>query len=306
MLRIMILGAGMLAAAASMAQPAVTASNSAAEAAAPIKKSAPDSALPARVQKLSLRSSSVAVVDQDTDSPVYEKNSDKVAPIASLTKLMTAMVVLDAKLPLDEILPVDSEDMDQVKGTHSRLRFGVQLSRADLLHLALMASENRAAAALGRAYPGGLSAFVTAMNNKAAAIGMNQTHFVDSTGLRSENVSTAGDLVKMVRAAYGYDLIREYTTSSSYTVEPVGMRRPLEYRNSNRLVSNPDWDIGLSKTGFIAEAGRCLVMQAKISSKPLIIVLLDSAGYLTRIADANRIKKWILSNSHQIFAAPQG
>jgi len=241
---------------------------------------------------LILKSSSALVVEQDGQEVLYAKNVDAVVPIASITKLMTAKVVLDAGLPLDEPIAISSADIDALKHTRSRLKVGTVLTRADLLKLALMASENRAAAALARSYPGGTTAFVAAMNQKAIELGMWRTRFVDGTGLSSDNVSTAQDLVRLVRGAYRHELIREYSTEASHTVELANGRR-LKYSNSNRLVRNAGWDIGLSKTGYISEAGRCLVLQAKIATTPVIIVLLDSWGKLTRIGDANRIKKWI-------------
>jgi len=245
---------------------------------------------------LNLKSSAALVVEQEGQKVLYAKNVDAVVPIASITKLMTALIVVDSNLPLDERIVISVEDRDGIKGTRSRLRTGTELTRADLLKLALMASENRAAAALTRAYPGGSSAFVAAMNHKAVELGMWRTRFVDGTGLSSENVSTAQDLVRLVSAAYRHPLIRDYTTESTHTVELANGRR-LQYANSNRLVSNSGWEIGLSKTGYISEAGRCLVLQAKIATQPVIIVLLDSWGRLTRIGDANRIKKWIETQS---------
>ena len=234
------------------------------------------------------------VVDQEGGRALYAKNVNAVHPIASITKLMTAMVVLDSGVPLDEAITITADDADEIKGTRSRLRLGTTLSREDLLRIALMASENRAAAALSRAYPGGVRAFVAAMNQKAEELEMWRSRFVDGTGLSSENVSTADDLAKMVTAAYRYALIREYTTETAHAVR-LGNGRVLQYRNSNRLVNNPGWRIGLSKTGYISEAGRCLVMQVVIGARPLIIVLLDSWGTLTRIGDANRIRRWIES-----------
>jgi D-alanyl-D-alanine endopeptidase (penicillin-binding protein 7) len=242
-----------------------------------------------------LKSAAALVVEQEGLKVVYAKNVDAVLPIASITKLMTAMVVLDANLPLDEPVTVTSQDVDGIKRTRSRLRLGTTLTRGELLKLALMASENRAAAALTRAYPGGPPAFVAAMNRKATELGMRSTRFVDGTGLSSENVSTAHDLVRLVSAAHGHALIREYSTDGSHTVELANGRK-LSYSNSNRMVKSSAWHIGLSKTGYISEAGRCLVLQAKIAAKPMIIVLLDSWGRLTRIGDANRIKKWIESS----------
>ena len=256
----------------------------------------------ARAAHLNLKSSSVLVLDQKEGRALYGKNTEAVVPIASITKLMTAMVVMDAQLPLTEHLTVDDADVDEIKHTRSRLKVGTTLKRDELLRLALMSSENRAAAALGRNYPGGLRAFVAAMNQKAVELGMWHSRFVDSTGLSSDNVSTASDLAKMVQAAYAYSLIREYTTEASYSVV-AGNGRVLEYRNSNGLVKSSQWRIGLSKTGYISEAGRCLVMQAWIAATPVVIVLLDSWGKQTRIGDANRIKKWIES---QLTRHPAG
>jgi len=241
-----------------------------------------------------LKSAAALVVDFNDGSTVYAKNTQNVTPIASITKLMTAMVVLDAGLPPEEMVYVDTADLDSIKHTNSRLRVGTGLARRELLRLALMSSENRAAAALGRAYPGGIDAFVSAMNRKAVELGMWNTRFVDSTGLSSENVSTAEDLVKMVKGAYRYPLIREFTTTPAHEVETMSGRN-LQFRNSNGLVKSSAWEIGLSKTGYISEAGRCLVMQARIAARPVIIVLLDSWGKYTRIGDANRIKKWLES-----------
>ena len=244
---------------------------------------------------LRLRSSAVLVLAQDSGEPLFAKNIDQIMPIASITKLMTAMVVLDSGLPLLESIDIDNRDIDRKKGSRSKLQVGTTLMRAEMLKLALMASENRAAAALARNFPGSTDAFVAAMNQKAAELGMVNTHFEDPTGLTPDNVSTAADLAKMVAAAHTYPLIREYTTSDSFKIESEYKRRHrlLSYVNSNRLIKSRQWDIGLSKTGYISEAGRCLVMQAMIADKPVIIVLLDSWGKLSRIADANRIKRWI-------------
>ena len=250
----------------------------------------------ARASTLALKSSTALVIELGEGEEFYAKNTDAVVPIASITKLMTAMVVLDERLPLDEHVKITNDDIDDVKGTRSRLRVGSVITRGDLLRLALMSSENRAAAALTRAYPGGRPVFVAAMNQKAVALGMRHSRFVDGTGLSRDNVSSARDLAKMVRAAYDYPEIREYTTETAYTVRPAD-GRALKFANSNRLVQSPNWNIGLSKTGYISEAGRCLVMQAVIATHPVIIVLLDSWGKLTRIGDANRIKRWMESNS---------
>jgi D-alanyl-D-alanine endopeptidase (penicillin-binding protein 7) len=249
-----------------------------------------------RNSELNLRSASAIVVDQKTGRTLFGKNTDARMPIASITKLMTAMVVLDSHLPLSDKIAISKEDRDSLKGTHSRLKVGTTLSRQLALQLALMSSENRAAAALARAYPGGFPAFVVAMNLKAKNLGMSDTQFVDSTGLNSNNASTAQDLVKMVNAAYTYPLIREMTTTGFYDVAVRGGPRRVQFKNTNLLVRNKIWEIGLSKTGFINEAGHCLVMQAIIANKPMVIVLLDSWGKLSRIGDAQRIKKWMESS----------
>ncbi len=238
-----------------------------------------------------LQSAAAVVLDQTTGAVLFEKNSGAILPIASITKLMTAMVALDAQPGLQETLTVSEEDVDSLKGTHSRLRVGAALAREDMLRLALMASENRAASALSRHYAGGREAFVAAMNHKAEELGLHDTHFEDPTGLTAHNVSSARDLVKMVAAAHEYPLIREFTTTSEYKVALSG--KPQTFRNTNVLVRSSTWDIGLSKTGFINEAGKCLVMQAWLNKKPTIIVLLDSLGKLTRIGDAQRIKRWV-------------
>lgn len=238
-----------------------------------------------------LRSSAALVLDQSTGEVLYEKNSDAVVPIASITKLMTAMVVLDAALDMQEVITVTRDDVDLKKGSHSRLPLGAQVSRENLLLAALMSSENRAAHALGRTFPGGMVEFVAAMNRKADELAMTDSEFTDPTGLSSQNVSTARDLGRMVAAAHAYPMIRALTTRSSAYVD-VG-RYPVGYQNTNPLVKNRNWMIGLSKTGYIQEAGKCLVMQAWVAGRPTVMVLLDSNGKLTRIADANRVKKWL-------------
>ena len=241
-----------------------------------------------------LRSSIALIYDEQGQRALYAKNADMVAPIASISKLMTAMVVLDAKLPMDEEIRITTQDIDTLKGTHSRMRPGMTLTRGEMIEVALMASENRAAAALARTYPGGSEAAIAKMNAKAHELGMMNTRFLDPTGLNSGNVSTAQDLVKMVLAAQNYEAIHNATTSSSHIAEPAGFS-PLLYKNTNPLVRNTSWDISVSKTGYINEAGRCLVMKANIKQRPVVIVLLDSWGKSTRIGDANRIKKWIES-----------
>ncbi|MGA9665505.1 MAG: D-alanyl-D-alanine endopeptidase [Gallionella sp.] len=243
---------------------------------------------------LRLRSNIALIYDEQTRRPIYNKNSEAVVPIASITKLMTAMVMLDAKLPMDEPVNVTEDDLNRIRRAKSKLRVGMTLTRSDMLRLALMASENRAALALARSYPGGPAAMVAAMNAKARVLGMKDTKFFDPTGLDSDNVSTAQDLVKMVSAARYYPLIHQYTTSASHSVE--GLRgRTMRFSNTNPLVRNASWEIGVSKTGYISEAGLCLVMEATIKQRPVIIVLLDSWGKHTRVGDANRIKKWMES-----------
>jgi len=244
-----------------------------------------------------LRSSSVLVLDADTGEVVIDKNADAVTPIASITKLMTAMVILDRGLDLNQRIVISREDTDSLKGTRSRLRPGNILARGELLLIALMAPENRAAAALSRTYPGGIEPFVAAMNAKAASLDMKDSRFVDATGLSPHNVSSARDLVKLVRAAHEYTLIREYSTKDRALVRVSDRGRPLSYRNTNGLVRAHRFDVDLSKTGYISEAGRCLVMRVKLASKDLIVVLLDSWGRQSRIGDANRIKKWVETNA---------
>ena len=245
------------------------------------------------VSKLKLASSNVLVLDATAGHPIYSKAADTVTPIASVTKLMTAMVVIDAAQPLDEVVPIEIADLDLLRGSHSRLRLGMELSRREMLRLALMASENRAASSLARHYPGGFDACIAAMNKKAQGLGMVHTHFSDATGLTSENVSTANEVALMVRAAAAYPMIRDATTTSSHYVEVQPTGALLGFNNTNSLVRGGAWDIQLSKTGFIREAGKCLVMLATIASRPIVIVLLDSYGRLTRIGDANRVKYWL-------------
>jgi D-alanyl-D-alanine endopeptidase (penicillin-binding protein 7) len=240
-----------------------------------------------------LRSSSALVLDAATGEAVIDKNSDAVVPIASITKLMTAMVILDRGLDLDTKIVLSRDDVRAIRGSRTRLRSGASLTRDELLMLALMASENLAAAALGRTYPGGMDAFAEAMNAKAAKLGMTDTHFVEPTGLSPENVSSARDLAQLVRAANEYPLIREYSTRERGTV--MVFKRPVSFGNTNRLVRSSQWDIELSKTGYISQAGRCLVMRVHLASKDLIVVLLDSWGRQSRIGDANRIRKWLES-----------
>lgn len=243
-----------------------------------------------------LRSASAIVLDAGGNI-IYGKDTDTVRPIASITKLMTAMVILDAELDLEQPITVTRDDRDLIRLTGSRLDYGATLSRREMLLLALMSSENRAASALGRTYPGGLDAFVTAMNLKAEALGMRNSQFADPAGLHGDNLSTARDLALMVRAAGSYPLIAEASTTPGMAVYPYASRGVLNYNNTNRLLKNQSWEIGLSKTGYLDEAGRCLVMQATIEGEPVSIVLLNSFGKLTPFGDSNRLRKWMLANS---------
>jgi serine-type D-Ala-D-Ala endopeptidase (penicillin-binding protein 7) len=251
---------------------------------------------------LDLNSNAVLVMDQNTAEVLFDKNSQVALPIASITKLMTSLVVVEANQNMDEMLEITHEDIDTIKRSHSRLAVGSQLSRANMLHIALMSSENRAASALGRHYPGGLAAFITAMNAKARALGMHSTRYVDPTGLSSSNVSSAQDLAKLVIAAYQHPIIRYYSTNSNYAVEPG--RQVLHYRNSNNLVFNENWEIGLQKTGYISEAGRCLVMQATIEGRQVVMVFLDSKGKHSRLADAARVRRWLEGAKPSVMVRP--
>lgn len=244
---------------------------------------------------LDLKSSVALVIDQDTHEVLLSKNDNAVLPIASLTKLMTGLIISEARLPMDEVLTITQDDVDTEKGSRSRLAVGSSLTRGEMLHLALMSSENRAANALGRTYPGGLDAFVRQMNTKAKLLGMTDTRYVEPTGLSSKNQSSARDLALLVNVAHGDPLLRELSTSPGHEVA-VG-RRTLQYNNTNGLVKNPTWDIGLQKTGYISEAGRCLVMQAQVAGRKLIMVFLDSAGKFSRLGDAERVRHWVESNS---------
>jgi len=243
-----------------------------------------------------LKSASALVLD-DEGHVIYGKDVDAIRPIASITKLMTAMVVLDSGIALDEKITITKADRDLIRLTGSRLEYGATLTRRDLLLLALMSSENRAATALGRTYPGGMDNFVAHMNRKARALGMRNSRFADPAGLKADNVSTAADLARMVAAADGYPLITEATTTTRLEVRPYRGRGPLVYGNTNRLLKNASWNIELSKTGYINEAGRCLVMQANIEGEDVSIVLLNSFGKLTPFGDSNRLRHWMLTNS---------
>ncbi|HHV48948.1 MAG TPA: D-alanyl-D-alanine endopeptidase [Rhodocyclaceae bacterium] len=251
---------------------------------------------------LAIQSSAALVLDQTTGKALVEKQPDAVLPIASISKLMTAMVVLDAGLDLNEIISISHDDIDDLKGTRSRLPVGTTMTRETAMLLALMSSENRAANALGRHYPGGLPAFVAAMNRKARSLGMFDSRFEEPTGLSSNNVSTAHDLARMVTAAARYPEIRMFSTTAEAKVELNG--RIQNFGNTNALVRSENWQIGVSKTGYISEAGRCLVMQAWVADKPVVIVLLDSQGKMTRVGDANRIKRWMESASLTKGARP--
>ncbi len=241
--------------------------------------------------QLLLKSASALVLDQATGQTLVEKQAGAVLPIASITKLMTAMVLLDAHLDPQETLTISKDDKDELRHSKSRLPVGTRLPREQVLLLALLASENRAAHALGRTFPGGLSAFVQAMNAKAKALGLVGARFVDPSGLSSANVATAHDLARILEAAYHYPEIRDFTTRPDTTIQAG--RRQIQFPNTNALVRNPRWTIGLSKTGYIEEAGRCLVMQASLANRPVLIILLDSWGKYTRLGDANRIKQWL-------------
>ena len=252
---------------------------------------------------LDLSSSVALVVDQDTSEVLFSKNDRAVLPIASLTKLMTGLVIADAQLPMDESITITDDDAAVYR--HSRLAVGTTLSRGEMMHLSLMSSENRAANALGRTFPGGRDEFVRRMNAKAHELGMRDTRFVEPTGLSSDNQSSARDLATLVSVAYERPILRDLSTSPSYQLD-LG-RRTLQYNNSNRLVRNPEWEIGLQKTGYISEAGRCLVMQAKVAGRKVIMVFLDSAGKLARVQDAERVRRWVEAQSiQQHFVRPQG
>ncbi|SIR50059.1 murein-DD-endopeptidase. Serine peptidase. MEROPS family S11 [Aeromonas sp. RU39B] len=244
---------------------------------------------------LQVMSSSALVLDVNSGQTLYQKNPNQVRPIASLTKLMTALVVLDAKQNLNDVITVDESDRDLLKGTHSRIRMGTKVTRRDALHLALMSSENRMASALARHYPGGKPAFIRAMNNKARQLGMRSSRFYDSTGLTTRNVSTARDLSKLVAAAYRQPLIRQFTQDTSREMRFNSPAYTLMFNNTNPLVKNSDWDVHLSKTGYTDEAGRCLVMRAKPDNRELAIILLNAQGKRTPVGDANRIRQWLRS-----------
>jgi D-alanyl-D-alanine endopeptidase (penicillin-binding protein 7) len=273
----------------------------AAEAPTPVASTRPATLLSAaelieigRPERLALRSGVALILDENEGIPIYERNVDQPRPIASLTKLMTAMVILDANLPMDEPIEITREDRDKLRGSRSRLRFGVVLSRRAALRTALAASDNRAAAALARTYPGGTEAMVAAMNAKALALGMARTRFADASGLHSGNVSTAADLARLAAAVERYPTIAELSTTAKFDVTDLRTGRPVSFVNTNRLVRGDRWDIALSKTGYTADAGNCLVMRAQIADRPLTIVLLNSWGKLSKYGDSTRIRDWLL------------
>ncbi|VFR89657.1 Murein-DD-endopeptidase [plant metagenome] len=270
----------------------------------PVPAGLDDAAPAVGIGALGLRSSVALVQDLSSAEVLVGKNANTVRPIASITKLMTALVVLDGKLPMHEKITITSDDIDRQRNSRSRLSVGSTLTRADLLHLALMSSENRAAHALGRSYPGGQAAFVRAMNAKAASLGMRRSRFVEPTGLSSENVSTPSDLVKLLSAAGQQPLIRRYSTDDEEDIE-VGSGKVERYRNTNLLVTKSDWDITVSKTGFINEAGECLVMLTRINGRDLAVVLLNSEGKLSRIGDASRVRKMLIANAGKVIASAQ-
>lgn len=256
---------------------------------------------------LDLSSSVALVVDQASNQILFSKNDSAVLPIASLTKLMTGLVIVDAGLDMNESITITADDIDTMKGSRSRLAVGTTLTRGELMHLSLMSSENRAAHALGRTFPGGMREFVRRMNGKAEELGMQDTRYVEPTGLSSDNRSSARDLVTLVSAAAERPMLRDLSTSPGYEVD-VG-RRTLHYNNSNRLIKNPEWDIGLQKTGYISEAGRCLVMQARVAGRELIMVFLDASGKLGRLQDAERVRRWVEKQADLLSdspARPQG
>lgn len=250
---------------------------------------------------LKLRSHAAIVFDERDNEVIMERNAGEVVPVASLTKVMTAMVILDADLDMDEVITITKEDKDRIRYSKSRLRYGMQFTRKDLLLISLAASENRAALALARTYPGGTPAFVNAMNNKAYALGLNNTRFADAAGLSNDNVSTAQELMQLVKAASDYPVIREYTTQTRHSITDLNSQQEIIFGNTNRLIRKVSWPISLSKTGFTKDAGNCLVMKTKINARPVIIVLLESWGSLSKYGDSNRIKKWLTKTERLVM-----
>ena len=263
----------------------------------PVFSAAHLAGLGSTADSLGLNSSAAYVLDGSDGAVLFQKNANAALPIASLTKLMTALVVVESGQDMKEILEVTSEDIDRIKGTSSRLSIGARVSRADMLHIALMSSENRAASALGRNYPGGLRSFVAAMNAKAKELGMTHSNFIEPTGLSSFNIASARDLSRLVIAARAHPLLAEYSINSKYAVDTG--RSQLQYINSNRLVGMDEWDIGLQKTGYISEAGRCMVMHVTIANRPLVMVFLDADGTHARMSDANRMREWVAGQMHE-------
>ena len=254
----------------------------------------------ARHARIKLRSHVALVYDERDNAVIFERHAQQVMPVASLSKLMTAMVVLDAGQPMDEEITITKEDKDRIRYSRSRLRTGMRFTRKDLLLIALVASENRAALALARSYPGGTGAFVNAMNSKVQRLGLSKTHFSDPAGLHNENESTAYDMLQIVKAASGYFMIRDFTTQTRDSIINLKTGRKVEFGNTNRLVKQDSWPVTLSKTGFTDDAGNCLVMQTEINARPVIIVLLDSWGKLSKYGDANRIKQWLIKTERSI------
>ncbi len=252
--------------------------------------------------RLALRSQVALIIDEREEVPLYERQIDTPRPIASLTKLMTALVIVEAGLPLDEPIVITRDDRDRLKGTRSRLGFGAMFTRLDLLRAALGASDNRAAAALARSYPGGTDAFVETMNARAAALGMTNTRFADASGLNRHNVSTARDLAKLVAASRREPLIEAATTAADFEIYDIQGARAIGFVNTNRLVRSDGWEIHLSKTGYTADAGNCLIMQVTVGERPLTVVLLNSWGKLSKYADARRIRDWLLKTERDIPA----
>lgn len=296
-----ILSSAVLCTALVLAFPLTTAAAGQIALAEPQIQEAPSAVKPVNPAKLGLKSSSVVVYDPNNGEVLLERQADKVRPIASLTKLMTAMVILDSRLPMDEVLTVTKDDIDRLRHSRSKLPVGTELTRHDMLLLTLAASENRAASALARTYPGGTAAFVKEMNAKARALGLQHTRYVDSSGLSDKNVSTASELVKLTLAANDYEEIRAMSTTGKDHVVDRRSKRQIEFRNTNALVRNDDWDVNVSKTGYIIPAGYCLIMHTIINDRPLAMILLNSKGKYSKFGDANRIKKWLM----QIDDRPQ-
>ncbi|MFW2371910.1 MAG: D-alanyl-D-alanine endopeptidase [Gammaproteobacteria bacterium] len=250
---------------------------------------------------LKLRSHAAIVFDEHDNEVIMARNAEQVVPVASLSKLMTAMVMLDAKLDMDDVITISKDDKDRIRYSKSRLRKGMAITRKDLLLISLVASENRAANALARTYPGGSNEFVKDMNLKAQSLGLTKTRFVDPAGLGNDNVSTALELLQIVKAASEYPVIREFTTQTRQSITDLKNQHEISFGNTNRLLKRDSWSIRLSKTGFTRDAGNCLVMQTKINARPVIIVLLESWGKLSKYGDSNRIRKWLTKTEHLVM-----